>query len=91
MGLILFTWVFCHNLVKIHLLVIEILSFSCSVLLVVKADATILQCQIEKKSKWLNAKIIVTQSWYNTIESYFQFYTLLIFSKGCHLDRPIFI
>ena len=45
----LFTWVFCHNLGKIHLLVIEILSFSCSVLLVVKADATILQCQIEKK------------------------------------------
>ena len=31
MGLILLTWLFCHNLVKIHLVVIEILSFSCSV------------------------------------------------------------
>ena len=38
MGLISLTWVFCHNLVKIHLVVIEILSFSCSVLLLVKAD-----------------------------------------------------
>ena len=54
MGLISLTWVFCHNLVKSHLVVIEILSFSCSVLL-------ILQCQIaKKKSKWLNA-FIVTQ------------------------------
>ena len=32
-GLISLTWVFCHNLIKIHLVVIEILSFSCSVLL----------------------------------------------------------
>ena len=38
MDLILLTWVFCHNLVKIHLEVIEILSFSCSVLLLVKED-----------------------------------------------------
>ena len=38
MGLISFIWVFCHNLVKIHLAVIEILSFSCSVLLLVKED-----------------------------------------------------
>ena len=37
-GLILLTWVFCNNLVKIHLEVIEILSFSSSVLLLVKAD-----------------------------------------------------
>ena len=37
-GLISLNWVFCHNLVKIHLEVIEILSFSCSVLLLVKAD-----------------------------------------------------
>ena len=36
MGLISLTWVFCHNLVKIHLVVIEILSLSCSVQ--VKAD-----------------------------------------------------
>ena len=38
MGLILLTWVFCHNLVKIDLVLIEILSFSCSVQLLVKAD-----------------------------------------------------
>ena len=38
MGLISLTWVFCHKLVKIHLVVIDILSFSCSVLLLVKAD-----------------------------------------------------
>ena len=31
----------------------------------------------KKKSKWLNAKIIVTQSWYNSIENFFLFYTLL--------------
>ena len=36
MGLISLTWVFCHNLVKIHLVPIEILSFSCFVLLLVK-------------------------------------------------------
>ena len=38
MGLISLTLVFCHNLVKIHLVVIEIVSFSCSVLPLVKAD-----------------------------------------------------
>ena len=38
MGLILLTWVFCHNLVKIHSVVVEILSFTCSVLVLVKAD-----------------------------------------------------
>ena len=27
MGLILLTWIFCHNLVITHLVVIEILSF----------------------------------------------------------------
>ena len=40
MGLISLIWVFCHNLVKIHLVVIEKLSFSCSVLFLVKADGT---------------------------------------------------
>ena len=57
MGLISLTWVFSHNLVKIHLDVIEILSFSCSVLLLVKADGNHLavpNCK-KKKSKWLNA------------------------------------
>ena len=38
MGLVLLTWVFCDNLVKIHLEVIEILSFSCSVILLINAD-----------------------------------------------------
>ena len=37
MGPTSLTWVFCHNLVKIHLVVIEML-FSCSVLLLVKED-----------------------------------------------------
>ena len=37
MGLISLTWVFCHNLFKIHSEAIEILKFSCSVLLLVKA------------------------------------------------------
>ena len=37
MGLISLTWAFCHNLVKILLVVIEILSFSYSVLLLIKA------------------------------------------------------
>ena len=39
MGLISLTWVFRHNLVKIYLVVIEKLLFSCSVLLLVKADS----------------------------------------------------
>ena len=48
------------NLVKNHLMVIEILSFSCSVLLLVKADGNDLAVpNCKKKSKWLSAKIIV--------------------------------
>ena len=87
MGLILRTWVFCHNLVKIHLVVIEILSFSCSVLLLVKADGNHLavpNCK-KKKSKWLNAKIIVAQSWYNSTERVFQFYTWLFLVRDAIL------
>ena len=38
MGLISLTWVFCLNLVKIHLVVIEILLYYCSVLFLVTAD-----------------------------------------------------
>ena len=94
MGLILLTWVFCHNLVKIHLVVIEILSFSCSVLLLVKADGNHLavpNCKKKKKkkkkkkSKWLNAKIIVAQSWYNSTERFFQFYTWLFLVRDAIL------
>ena len=71
-----------YNLVKIHLEVNEILSFSCSVLLLVKADGDHLavpNCKKKKKNqKWLNAKIIVIQSRYNSIDRFFfQFYTLL--------------
>ena len=38
MGLISLTWIFCQNLIKIDLVVNEILSFSCSVVLSVNAD-----------------------------------------------------
>ena len=82
MGLISLTWLFCHNLDKIHLAVIEILSFSCPVLLLVKADCDHLA---KLQNKWLNAKIIVTQSWYNSIERFFQFYTLLFLVRGAIL------
>ena len=54
MGLISLTWVFCHDLVKIHLKVIQILSFSCSVLLLVKADGNHLavpNCKNNNKKK----------------------------------------
>ena len=47
--------------------------------------ANILQCQTAKKSKWLYAKIIITQSWYNSIERFFQFYTLLFLVRGAIL------
>ena len=51
MGLISLTRVFCHNLVKICLVVIEILSFSCSVLLLIKADGDHLAVPNGKKIK----------------------------------------
>ena len=54
MGLLSLTWVFCHNLVIINLMVIVILSFSCSVLLLVKADGDHLavpNCKKKKKRK----------------------------------------
>ena len=54
-------------------MVIEILSVSCSVLFLVKADGDHLWRQIAKKSKWLNAKI-------------FPFLYPVIFSKGRHLE-----
>ena len=64
MALISLTWVVCHNLIKIHLVVIEILSVSYSVLLLVKADGDHLAVpNCKTKSIWLNAKIIVIQSW----------------------------
>ena len=91
MGLISLTRVFCHNLVKIHYEVIEILSFSNSVILLVKADGNHLAVPNSKKSKWLNAKIIVIQSWYNSIERLFPVLYFAIFSKECHLDRSILI
>ena len=65
-------------------MVIEML-FSCSVLLLVKEDGDHLAVPNCKKSKWLNAKIIVTQSWYNPIERFFQFYTLLFLVRDAIL------
>ena len=56
-------------------MVIEILPFSCSVLFVVMADGDHLAMPNCKKSKCLNAKIIVTESWYNSIQRFFQFHT----------------
>ena len=91
MGLISLTWVFCHNSIKIHLVVIEIMSFSYSVPLLVRQMATILQCQIAKKPIWLNAKIIKIQSWNNSTERCFPVLYVAIFSKGCHPDRSIHI
>ena len=86
MGLISLTWVFCHNLIKIHLVIIEMLSFSCSVLILVKADGDHLAVPNCKKSIWLNAKIIVIQRWYNSTKDFFSSFILgYFFSKGCHL------
>ena len=79
------TWVVCHNLVKIHLVVIDTLSFLCSVLLLVKADGNHLAVPNWKKRH--NAKIIVIQSWYNSIERFFPVLYFAIFCKGCHIDR----
>ena len=63
----------CNNLVKISLVITEILSCSCSVLLLVKAAGDHLAVPNCKKSKWLYAKIIVPQKWYNSIETVFHF------------------
>ena len=81
MGLISLTWVFCHNLVKTHFVVIEILPFSCFVISLVKADGDHLVVPNCKKSKRINAKIIVIKSWYNSIKRFFRFYTLLFFVR----------
>ena len=64
----------CNNEVGLYKI---ILPFSCFVLLLVNADGNHLAVPNGIKSKWLNAKIIVTQSWYNSIERFFQFYSLL--------------
>ena len=58
MCLISLTWVFGHNLVKVHLVVIEILSFSCSVLLLIRQMATILQYQIAKNQNVLMQRLL---------------------------------
>ena len=50
MGLISLTWVFWLSLVKIHLVVIEILPSSCSVLFLVTADDNHLAVPNCKKS-----------------------------------------
>ena len=85
MGLMSLTWVVCHNVVKIHLVVIEILSFSCFVLFLLTGrwrPSCSAKC---KKSKWLNAKIIVIRSWYNSIE---KFYTMIFLVRDAILTGP---
>ena len=49
-----------------------------------------MQCQIANKSRWLNAKIIVTQSWYKSIERFFQIHTLLFLVIDANLTGPLF-
>ena len=56
MGLISLIWVFCHNLVKIHLVTIEILSFSRTVLFFVTADLDHLAIPNCKKIKMAKCK-----------------------------------
>ena len=51
MDLISLTWVFYHTLVKIHLEIIEILSFLCFMLLLVKADGDQLAVPSCKKNQ----------------------------------------
>ena len=58
MSLISLTWVFCLNLVKIHLVVIEILSFSYSLLFSVTADGNHLAVPNCKKSNGLRQKFL---------------------------------
>ena len=58
----------------------------CAIL--VKADGDHLAVPNCTKSKWLNAKITVAQTGTIPLQDFFQFYTLLFFSKGCYLDRP---
>ena len=41
--------------------------------------------KLQKQLNWLNAKIIETQSWYNSIERFFQSYTLLFLVKDAIL------
>ena len=59
MGLISLTWGIFHNLVKINSLVIEILSFTCSVLFIVKADGDHLEVpKIQKNQNGLMQKLL---------------------------------
>ena len=41
--------------------------------ILVKADGDHLAVPYCKKSKWLNAKTVLTQNWYNSIERFFSF------------------
>ena len=53
---------FDSNLVKIHYVVIEILSFSCSALFLVTANGDHLGMPNCRKSKWLHTRNILAQS-----------------------------
>ena len=81
MGLISLTWAFCHNFVKIHIEDTGILSFSCSVLLFVKADGDRLAVpNCKKKSKIQNGlmqRLLLYKTGTIPLTDFFQFYTLL--------------
>ena len=52
----------------------------------VKADEDHFVVPNCEKSKWLNAKIVVTKSQYNSTERFFPVLYPVIFSKGRHLE-----
>ena len=89
MGLISLTWVFCHNLVKIHLVVIEIMSFSCSVLLLVKADGNHLALpNCKKNQNVLMQRLLLHKA--DTIPLK-DFSSFILCSRGYHLERSFLI
>ena len=55
-------------------------------LYLVKADGDNLVVPNCKKSKWLNAKIIVTKAGTIPLKDYSSVIYFAIFSKGCHLE-----
>ena len=90
LGLISLTWVFCHNSVKIHLQVIEISSFSCSVLLFVEPLAR--RSCYNFCSVYVRASVricpehnLYTNAWISK-----QFGTAVALEEKCHL-KNIFI
>ena len=65
---------FDTNLVKIHSAVIEILSFSCSALLLVTVNGGYLGMPNCKKIKRLHTRNILAQSWINTNQWFLRYH-----------------